>query len=149
LKAKMLFVGLDPQRVQSIVSSIEEHSDIEIATETACGLELDGRGRLLDRAAVFISRDLEEPRLPHLLESIRQMHFDIPIVLVYEAEPDGKAYLYANKYDCLLYSEMDRVGRTLSAKELAGELEEISRENDISRKLMELSLSAGPCSTGE
>jgi hypothetical protein len=126
--AKMLFVGFEP----ATTSKLDAESQVDLE---------DFRG-------VFVNREVKESRLAWLLDHIRERHPEIPIVLTYGTEPDGKAYLYANRYDCMLFSETDRHGRTLNARELAETLRRRLLDSDVTRKLMELSMSSGPCSTG-
>ena len=149
MKSKMLFVDLRQERVRTIVTSIETASDLKIASTATSGLDPDSHENLEDCLAVFISRDLKESRLVQVLDFLSENHPEIPVVLTYGAELDGRAYLYARKYDCLLFSEKDRFGRTLTAGELAEALQKRSPQSDVTRKLMELSMSCGPCSTGD
>jgi hypothetical protein len=146
--SKMLFVGFGQRRVQSVVSSIEAASGLKIDAATASELDAENTVDLGSFRAVFVNRGMKESRLLRVLEHIRERHPEIPVVLTYGTEPDGKAFLYANRYDCMLFSETDRHGRTLNARELVDVLNEESLESDINRRLMELSMSSGPCSTG-
>ena len=146
--SRVLFVGFERRRVRSIVSSIETASGWKITAAT-CGIEQENSVDSESFEALFVNREVRESQLVRVLESVRNRHPEIPAVLTYGAEPDGKAYLYANRYNCMLFSEMDRFGRTLTARELAETLQEVSLNGDVTRKLMELSMSCGPCSTGE
>jgi hypothetical protein len=72
----------------------------------------------------------------------------MPVALVYDAEPDGKAFLLANRYDCQLFSELDQLGRTLTPTEIGEMLLMRLAGAEIERRLMEISCCTGPCSTG-
>jgi hypothetical protein len=148
LKISLLFIGFTKARLRSIVSSIQEVSDLRIDTVTASGMGRSGGPCPGSHRAVFVNRDLKETRLVKVLEAGRDNPRGIPVVLVYGDEPDGRDFLYSNKYGCLLYSESDRFGRTLTASELAETLEAGSPDDELTRKLLELSLSCGPCSSG-
>jgi hypothetical protein len=148
LRLRVLFVGLNQRRVKNIVSAIESAADVKI-DPVAAATGPRGSSRTQDCQAVFVSRDLKEHGLVHTLQAVTEAHPQTPVVLVYGAEPDGKTYLYANKYGCMLFSELDRLGRTLTACELAETLQARSSSSAFARKLMELSMSYGPCSTGD
>jgi hypothetical protein len=149
LRVRTLFIGFTKARIKSITSSIEGSSEtILVNTRTK---DLDASfGELAGKhEAVFIDRDLDEARLVRILEDVRACRPDIPIVLVYGCEPDGRSYLMANRFDCWLFSENDRMDRTLRPAEIGDALAGRSSDSDIERRLFEVSLTAGPCSTGE
>jgi len=148
LKISLLFLGFTKARVRSIVSAIEGASTLEIDPVMASGIRGFGGQCPGKHRAVFVNRDLKQDRLTKVLEAVRANPGEIPVVLVYHKDPDGRDFLYSNKYGCLLFSECDRFGRTLTAAELAERLTEASPEDDLTRKLLELSLSCGPCSSG-
>jgi hypothetical protein len=145
---KMLFVGFEQRRVRRLASSIEAASRLKIYPATASRLDAENVVDLDSFGAVFVNRGMKESRLLRVLERVRERLPEIPVVLTYANEPDGKAYLYANQYDCMLFSETDRHGRTLNARELADVLKEGLPDSDVTRRLMDLSMSSGPCSTG-
>jgi hypothetical protein len=149
LKARVLFIGIGQTRVSDIAASIEEASGLELEPIITSGFRRPDRQRLGGFRAVFISRDLKQPGLVEALESIRGGHPDIPVVLVYGTDPDGQAFLFSNRFGCMLYSELDRFGRTLTSSELGEALQSTSPEDGLARKMMELSMCYGPCSTGE
>jgi hypothetical protein len=149
MQLKALFWGLSQKRVNQIVSAIEEATDIAIdaTTQRQPGPKM---GELLDDAdAVFISRSLEEDLLERTLKTVRKHHSEIPVALIYGSEPDGKAFLLANTYNCQLFSELDRMGRTLAPWEIGEMLLLRLAGAEIERRLMEISCFSGPCSTGD
>jgi hypothetical protein len=106
-------------------------------------------GDLKAYQAIFLSRDIKETRLVEILEAIRACPAGVPVVLVYGTEPDGKAFLHANRYGCLLFSELDRFGRSLTVHELSEALEQSASETNLMQRLVEVSMAYGPCSTGD
>jgi hypothetical protein len=149
LKSRILFIGLRQARVSDIISSIEKVSDIRIAATTIPNPSGSSTQQLDTYDAVFVSRDLKQNRLVGMMEAIRDAHPDIPVVLIYAKNPDGRAFLLSSQYNCMLFSELDRLGRTLTSSELAESLHKSSQQNDLTRKLMDLTMCCGPCSTGE
>lgn len=149
MKIKALFIGLRKRRAEAITSAIEAASSLVLDVVTATGLSGVDLSDLKDYGVVFVDRETRETQLVKILDAITDFDPEIPIVLIYKSSPDGKAFMIANQYDCLLFSEMDTLGRTLTARELAEALRYRSPETDHLRKLMELSMSCGPCSTGE
>jgi hypothetical protein len=149
LRVRAVFIELAEGRVRSIVSSIEESSDLIISSKLARGSS-EALGGILNRSdVVFVNRNQKESNLTTLLGSIRQRRADIPIVLVYASEPDGKSYLLANRFDCWLFSEKDTLQRTLTSAEIGETLADRTRDAAIEQRLLEVSLCAGPCSTGK
>lgn len=140
------FIGFSEERTWSIVSAIEDASDTVIESialrDTWTG---DGPGGI---GSVFVNREIDELELKRWLDNIRDVSVDIPIVLVYGSEPDGKSYMLSNRFDCWLFSEKDRLERTLTAADIGKALADGEPDSAFERKLFEVSLSAGPCSTG-
>ena len=148
MRVNALFMALTEARIRSIVSSIEKSSDVIIRTTLAGGPH-EALGNLLNRSdVVFVNRGQKESKLIRLLESLRQCRADIPIVLVYACEPDGKAYLLANRFDCWLFSEKDRLQRTLTSGEIGEALADRTQDAAVEQRLFEVASCAGPCSTG-
>jgi hypothetical protein len=148
LRVRALFIELAEARVRSIVSSVEESSDITIST-TLVGGSKGALAELLDRSdCVFVNRGQKESKLIRLLETVRRCRADIPVVLTYGTEPDGKSYLLANRFDCWLFSEKDHLQRTLTSAEIGEALRERTKDVAVEQRLLEVSLCAGPCSTG-
>jgi hypothetical protein len=149
VKLRAVFVGISPARSKGIVSAIGAASDAEL---TAVHLKAPGTalraatGEAFD--AVFINCDLEESQLRTWIGASRKSDPKQPIILVYRSEPDGRAFSIASRYDCWLFGDEDRIGRTLSPAELGEALLRGAAERSIEHRLMEVSLSAGPCSTG-
>jgi hypothetical protein len=133
--------------MRSIVSSVKKGSKLTLTAVVSSESEDLSHGALERCDAVFINREIKEARLIGALETIREYPLEIPVVLTYEAEPDGKAYLLANRYECLLFSEMDRLKRALTPADIGEALREKTLD-DMTRRLMGISLCSGPCSTG-
>jgi hypothetical protein len=135
--------------LRAIARAVEGVSDLRISfTALAEPAPLDLTD-LKAYQALFLSRDIKDTRLVRLLEAIRACPTGIPVVLVYSTEPDGKAFLHTNRYGCLLFSELDRFGRSLTAHELSEALKQAASETDLVQKLVEVSMAYGPCSTGD
>ena len=148
MKWKALFVGISRSRVSDLIASVEKASGLNLDPTVISGLHSADRADLDTYRAVFVSRDLKQTELVETLESIRREHPTVPVVLVYGDSPDGRAFLISNRFGCMLYSELDRFGRTLTGLELAEALQASLHEEDVIRKMMELSMCSGPCSTG-
>ncbi|MFH1313168.1 MAG: hypothetical protein ABIJ00_08045 [Candidatus Eisenbacteria bacterium] len=149
MRLKTLFVGLPRARVQKVVSSVEAASSLRLGV-TVCSDPGDRLGELVSRCdAVFMNRHIDDARLDLSLSAIREHRDDVPVTLVYESEPDGKAFVFARKYDCWLFSENDRRNRTLTPAEVGEGLLRESARDETKKRLMEISFSTGPCSTGE
>jgi hypothetical protein len=149
LRLKTLFLGLPRERVKRVVSSIEAASSLSMGVTVCCdpGEKL---GELVSSCdAIFINRHLDDSTLEISLSTIRRHHDTVPVTLVYESEPNGKAFLLAKKYDCWLFSEMDRLERTMTPAEVGEALLVRSAKDETHKRLMEISLCTGPCSTGD
>ncbi len=146
MQARAGFIGFSQARTRSIASAIEGAS--EIAIEPVIVRDTWTDGELGEVSSVFINREMDEKELARWLETIRDASADIPIVLVYGSQPDGKCYLLSNRFDCWLFSEKDRLERTLTAAEVGRALANETPDSAFERRLFEVSLSAGPCSTG-
>ena len=148
MRVKALFVELAEARARTIVSSVERSSDVTISITLASGSKV-AFAELLDKSdVIFVNRCQRESKLIRLLETVRRCRPGIPVVLIYETEPDGKSYLLANRFDCWLFSEKDRLQRTLTSAEIGEALAETIQDVAIEQRLLEVSLCAGPCSTG-
>jgi hypothetical protein len=148
LKISLLFIGFTSARLRRIVSSIEQASDLRISSHAVSGTRGSGEACPGSYQAVFVNRDLKQDRLIDVLEAVQGNPRIVPVILVYGNEPDGRDFLYSNKYGCLLFSELDGFGRTLTAAEVAEALAESLPDDELTRGLLELSLSRGPCSSG-
>ncbi len=147
MQVKALFLGFSKRRVKSLVESIEKGSRLSVEATTHREVGSDG-GDLGGYDILFLDRGLGERKLGSLLRRAGRGSEATPAVLVYDREPDGRAFAIASEHDCLLYSEKDRLSRGLTAAEIG---EAIKAEVDacgVDRRLMEVSLSSGPCSTG-
>ena len=149
MRLKTLFLGLSRERVQSVVSSIEAASSLSMGVTVCCdpGEKLAELVSSCD--AVFINRHLDDSTLDLSLSTIRKHRDAVPVTLVYESEPDGNAFLLAKRYACWLFSETDRLRRTLTPAEVGEALLRESAKDETQKRLMEISLCTGPCSTGD
>ena len=149
MKIRAVFIGSTKRAIDRVVRCIEAASCIEITVvEHDCTCR-DLRAVVMASDAVFINRAVETRSIEKMLRLIRQNCNDIPIVITYEDEPDGRAFVLARRYDCLLFSPQDELGITLTPAEVATALEESLSEACAEQKLMEISLCTGPCSTGD
>jgi hypothetical protein len=140
---KALFIEVSRRRALRLLAKIEE------ATGLGIGLLPDSGGESLGRAdVVFLDGESEWRRLEAMVDRMRDRFPERPIVLLYEAEPQGRLFALAARYGCRLYSETDRLGRTMTAEELADSLTG-DGPGQVERRLMEITLSTGPCSTGD
>jgi hypothetical protein len=148
LRISSIFVGIPQARVKTIVTSIEKASEVVFETIPVNHAETKLESLLKQAQVVFLNRHLAQHRLTKILEDIRRASPDLPVVLTYQADPDGDTYLLAARFDCWLFSETDRFGRTLTPAEIGEALKERAANDLLQRRLMEVSLCAGPCSTG-
>lgn len=149
MRLRSLFLGLSDSKLASVASSIEAASSVDLIT-----LRCDEQNKRLDEAvyecdAIFISRHLKDTGLERRLRTIRKHRPEVPVVLVYDNDVDGKAFLFARKYDCWLFSDADRLGRTLTPVEVGAALLKRCDEQQVEKRLMAISLCSGPCSTGD
>lgn len=98
---------------------------------------------------VFVNADAGGRDLARTVEGIRLGDPRMPVVLVYGAEPTGKLFDLARRCDCWLFGESDSLGRGLTANEVAEELADRFEANQMRSRLMQVSMSSGPCSTGD
>ena len=148
MQVKALFLGFSRRRVKDLVESIEKGSPVSIAVTSRREVAEDSDALGGDYDIVFLDRTLGDRKLGKILRSARRRCEATPAVLVYDSEPDGRAFAIASEHDCLLYSEKDRLKRGLTPAEI-GEAIKVEVENSgIERRLMEVSMSTGPCSTG-
>ena len=149
MRCKALFVGMSRARAGQLVSAIEKASSVTLGV-TVCYDPGEKLGELISGCDVlFLGMHLENGRIEQLLGAVRRHRDRLPVALVYESEPNGNAYLFAKKYNCLLFSEMDRHQRTLAPAEVGEELLRHSARDETERRLMEVSHCTGPCSSGE
>jgi hypothetical protein len=139
-------MGFSEKRIRSITSAIEGASKTVIEPVVLRDTWTDEGPRGI--GSVFINREIGDQELGRWLDAIREVSAEIPIVLVYGSEPDGKSYVLSNRFDCWLFSEKDRMERTLTASDIGRALSDGEPDSAFERKLFEVSLSAGPCSTG-
>jgi hypothetical protein len=149
MDVKALFLGFSKRRVTSLVESIESGSGVSIDVTTTREVSEDNEVLGGDYDILFLDRELGDRKLGKLLRRVRQQCEAIPAVLVYDSEPDGKAFAIASEHDCLLYSEKDRLKRGLTPTEIGEAIESELSAPGIERHLMDVSLSSGPCSTGK
>jgi DNA-binding LytR/AlgR family response regulator len=148
MEVKALFLGFSRRRVKSLVESIEKGAVVSIEATTRKEVSEESEALGGDYDILFLDRKLGDRKLGSLLRRMRRRCETPPAVLVYETEPDGKAFAIASEHDCLLYSEKDRLKRGLSPTEIGEAIEAELDAPGIERRLMEVSLSSGPCSTG-
>ncbi|MGD9141238.1 MAG: hypothetical protein PVJ42_06825 [bacterium] len=148
MEIKALFLGFSKRRVKSLVDSIEKGAQVSV--EAVSRREVAGEKEALcgDYDILFLDRKLGERKLGSLLTRARRECEATPAVLVYENEPDGSAFAIASEHDCLLYSENDRLKRGLTPDEIGDAIVAEVYRPGINKRLMEVSLSSGPCSTG-
>jgi hypothetical protein len=140
------FIGFTQARIRSIARALEDASDIVIEALEVRGPWSGDRPNGI--GSIFINREIDERELNRWLDTIRDVSVDIPIVLVYGSEPDGKSHMLCNRFDCWLFSERDKIERTLTAADIGKALADGEPDSEFERRLFEVSLSAGPCSTG-
>ena len=149
MQLKALFVSLSKSRVSRLIAAIEAEAAVELVPvhwdERDAGIE-DLTG---DFDAVFINRGLDAEELQDTLKRIRATDKRVPVVLAYEVEPDGRAFVLAKRYGCWLFSEIDRLQRGLTPGQLGEALVERADDRNAHRRLFEISLCTGPCSTGD
>jgi hypothetical protein len=149
LELRVLFTGLSAARARSIVKTLEKAQSPAMEATIAERVE-EGQAALASRLdAVFVSTEIGSSLLTYLIEETRRRNSRVAIILTYGSEPGGKAFDLARRHECRLFSEMDRLQRGLTVAELAEELGEVLEVKQIRSRLMEVSLSSGPCSTGD
>jgi hypothetical protein len=148
MQLRTAFVGVSSARSKRVISAIRAASEAELTAVHLSGQD-NRSSRLTDEFhAVFIDRSLKDAELEAWLSTVRRSNPGLPVILIYQSEPDGRAFLLASRYDCWLFGEADRMGRTLSPAELGEALVRSAAERSVEHRLMAVSLSAGPCSTG-
>ena len=148
MEVKALFLGFSKRRVKSLVESIEKGSPVSIMAMTRKEVSEESAALGGEYDVLFLDRTLGDRKLGKLLKRVRRQSEATPAVLVYDSEPDGSAFAIASEHDCLLYSEKDRLKRGLTPTEIGEALEAEVATPGIERRLMEVSMSSGPCSTG-
>jgi hypothetical protein len=149
MEIKALFLGFSKRRVKSLVESIEKGSRVSVEAVSHKEVAPDSDALGGDFDILFLDRKLGDRKLGSLLRRVRLECEATPAVLVYETEPDGPAFAMASEHDCLLYGENDRLKRGLTPAEIGDVIEAELGNAFIDRRLMEVSLSSGPCSTGK
>ena len=149
MEIKALFLGFSKRRVKSLVDSIENGSPVSIDATARKEATEESEALGGDYDILFLDRALGDGKLGRILRRVRRGSAATPAVLVYDTEPDGRAFALASEHDCLLYSEKDSMKRGLSPTEIGEAIEAELAGPDIERRLMEVSLSTGPCSTGD
>jgi hypothetical protein len=149
MEIKALFLGFSKRRVNSLVDSIEKGSLVSIEATTRKEVKEESEALGGEYDILFLDRTLGDRKLGNLLRRVRRQCEATPAVLVYDSEPDGQAFAIASEHDCLLYSEKDRLKRGLTPAEIGEAIEAELETPGIQRRLMEVSLCTGPCSTGK
>jgi hypothetical protein len=149
MRLKAVFIGFGNWGVKNLVRALQASSSIEIDTVRRDDGCRDLKRVLTASDAVFINRSIEARRLDKLLGRIRRYSEGVPVVIAYEGEPDGRAFLLARRYDCWLFNPDDNLGITLTPAEVGQGLEDRVSGGRAERALMDVSLCAGPCSTGD
>lgn len=149
MKLKALFVGLPAARAKKVATSIERDLPVGLEVTMAETREADLAGRASRYNVIFVGAGMGQKVVGALLDDIRGKAGSVPVVLVYDAEPNGRIFQQALRHDCWLYSEMDRLKRGLTADELAEALWTRAEGGKTTSRLMDISFSSGPCSTGD
>jgi hypothetical protein len=149
MRCKALFIGMAKTRVKQVVSSVERSSSLTMGV-TVCHDPGERLGELLSGCdVIFMGMTLQNGRTEQLLKTIREHRDNVPVALVYESDPSGNAFLFAKKYNCMLFSERDRHQRTIAPAEVGEELLKNSARDETERRLMDVSRSTGPCTCGD
>ena len=149
MQIRALFIGFSTSRTRSVVKSIEQV--LPLSLEVAGRADCDTAGPdLADRFdCIFVNKDTGTRPLGRVLDRVKSLAPRLPVVLTYGSEPDGKDFHLASKYDCLLFSEIDRLKRGLTPGEIGEALAERLEAGRVKSHLMGISLCSGPCSTGD
>ena len=148
MEIKALFLGFSKRRVKSLVDSIEKGSLVSIEATARKDVKKEREALDGEYDILFLDRSLGGRKLGSLLKRMRHQCEITPAVLVYDSEPDGQAFAIASEHDCLLYSEKDRLKRGLTPSEIGEAIKAELASPDIEQRLMDVSMSSGPCSTG-
>ena len=144
---KALMIGFPAARAGKI-ARILRAAGIEIETVSAEGAVAPHLVAAPPAPAAFVNAEMGMKRLQNLMERLRKASASMPIVLTYGAEPAGKLFEMARKFDCWLFSQTDRHARGLTADEIVEALGRYESDETRSR-LVDVSLCSGPCSTGD
>jgi hypothetical protein len=148
MQVAALFIGFTKPHASAIAKAIGRAG--RFAVETAVTVDLDDGADLAGRFdAVFLSAEVGPKSLGQVLAKIRQTNRELVIVLVYGAEPDGRLFHLAERHDCWLTSDEDRMKRSLTLEEVADGLAVRLEGRNLRSRLMEITSCSGPCSTGE
>ncbi len=148
MEIKALFLGFSKRRVKSLVDSIEKGSLVSIEATARKDVKKEREALDGEYDILFLDRSLGGRKLGSLLKRMRRQCEITPAVLVYDSEPDGQAFAIASEHDCLLYSEKDRLKRGLTPSEIGEAIKAELASPGIEQRLMDVSMSSGPCSTG-
>ena len=147
MRVKVGFIGFSEAGAEQVKYVIESASNAVLEAVVLEGSVGDMAGVRDSFGGIFIAGDLDDSDIEARLKTIREQS-SLPVVLTYQSEPDGRAFVLARRFDCWLFGENDDTGRTLSASELGEALGRSAAQRSIEHRLMEVALSAGPCSTG-
>jgi hypothetical protein len=143
------FIGFPQARIKRITSALERAGSprLEVTAGVRPGENAADQTRRPE--IVFINAEAGHRELTQTVEGVRLGNARMPVVLVYGAEPTGKLFDLARRYDCWLFGESDHLGRGLTADEVAEALGEKLEAGQMRSRLMQVSMSSGPCSTGD
>jgi len=143
------FIGLGQARIKKIVEALERAGCPRLEV-TAGWRAVEGAASQPGRPEViFVNADAGGKDLAHTVEAVRLAEPRMPVVLVYGGEPTGRLFDLARRHDCWLFGESDNLKRGLTADEVAEELADRLEARQMRARLMQVSLSSGPCSTGD
>jgi hypothetical protein len=143
------FIGFPQARMKRIIGVLERAGSPRL--EVAAGVR-SGEGvadQVCRPEIVFINAETGHRELAQTVEGVRLGNARMPVVLVYGAETTGKLFDLARRYDCWLFGENDHLGRGLTADEVAEAIAERLEASQVRSRLMQVSMSSGPCSTGD
>lgn len=148
MRVKVGFIGFSEAGTERVISVIEAASNAILEAAVLKG-PAGGIGKITESFdGIFIAGNLDNSEIEVWLKPIREQFPGLPVVLTYQSQPGGRAFLLASRFDCWLFGENDDTGRTLSAAELGEALGRSAAQKTVEHHLMEVALSAGPCSTG-
>jgi hypothetical protein len=141
------FVGFTQARIRRIVGALEAAGSPRLEIEGAGGA--GAAGGSVPPEIAFVNAELGPRELAQTVEGIRLGSARMPVVLVYGAEPAGRLFSLARRYDCWLFSDADRLERGLNAGEVAEAMAERLEARQMRSCLRQVAASSGPCSTGD
>jgi hypothetical protein len=143
------FIGFTQVRMKRIIGVLERAGSPRLETTAGGRSKEGGADQVRPPEIVFINAETDSKELTQAVEGVRLGNARMPVVLVYGAEPTGKLFDLARRYDCWLFGEADHLGRGLTADEVAEALAERLEASQMRSRLMQVSMSSGPCSTGD